>query len=128
LLGVLFFEGATRLPFIVGALVVGIGPLFLLLFVPGGFTQIFVGMRDAVLRVVALRNRIIVPSLFVDYSPEAWERRQAPLAPPLEGHGLAALGAERRYSLPSRLWGSPEAVENSLALEEAAPVWKGSSR
>lgn len=86
-------------------IVTGIGGLMLMMFMPGGFAQAIFGMRDAVLRVVALRKHIIVPSLFADYSPEAWEKRLTPLAPTAPSQGLSALRADQRYALESRLYG-----------------------
>jgi branched-chain amino acid transport system permease protein len=82
----------------------GSGALAVLLLAPGGLSQLLYGMRDAVLRVVALRLRIVVPSLFVDYDPEARMRRQMPLSPPSRSMGLAALPVTQRYARPSWLW------------------------
>lgn len=87
------------------ALVTGLGGLALMMAIPGGLSQIFFGMRDAVLRVVALRKQIVVPSLFADYSPEAWEKRLTPLAPSVPSQGIGSLPADQRYALPSRLYG-----------------------
>lgn len=86
-------------------LIQGTAPILVLLFVPGGLTQIVFGMRDAFLRVFATRHHIIVPSLFADYSREAWEHQRIPLAPPMANRGLSALRPEQRYRLTSRLWG-----------------------
>lgn len=91
------------------SLVQGILGLIVLMFIPGGIAQIFYGVRDAVLRVVAMRQHIIVPSLFADYSSEAWEKRLAPLSQPVQSHGLAALRHDQRYSLPSRIFGKAHA-------------------
>jgi len=44
----------------------GVGLLFVLLFVPGGFSQIFYNLRDRWLRWVAERRNLIVPSLVAD--------------------------------------------------------------
>ena len=75
-----------------------------LILFPGGLTQLLYGARDAILRIVALRNRVIVPSLFGDTEVLDWEQRRAPLAPSSRG-GLAVLKPGQRYRLPSRLWG-----------------------
>jgi ABC-type branched-subunit amino acid transport system permease subunit len=70
LLGALYFQGAGLLFPGVRALTTGIAGLVVLMAIPGGLTQVVFGLRDAVLRVVALRQHIIVPSLFADYSPD----------------------------------------------------------
>lgn len=44
----------------------GVGLLFVLLVVPGGFSQIFYNLRDRGLRAVADRRGLIVPSLVAD--------------------------------------------------------------
>jgi branched-chain amino acid transport system permease protein len=97
-LGIIVFPGLFEI-------ISGIGGLALMMAIPGGLSQIVFGMRDAVLRVVALRRHIIVPSLFADYSPDAWEKRLTPLAPSVPSQGLGALPADQRYALPSRLYG-----------------------
>jgi branched-chain amino acid transport system permease protein len=93
----------------IATLVTGVGGLFVLMFIPGGLTQVFFGARDALLRVVAMRKHIIVPSLFADYSPEAWEKRLAPLAPAVQSQGLGALKPDQRYTLPSKVFGKAPA-------------------
>ncbi|MHB8719230.1 MAG: ABC transporter permease [Candidatus Dormibacteria bacterium] len=60
----------------------GFGLVVLLLFAPGGLTQIVVGARDGILRQVALRRRILVPSLLADYRPGSRGDERAALAPP----------------------------------------------
>lgn len=87
----------------------GVLLIVVLLFVPGGLAQMVFGIRDAVLRVIAMRQHIIVPSLFADYSPEAWERRLAPLAPASQSAGLAALRHDQRYARPSKVLGEAPA-------------------
>jgi branched-chain amino acid transport system permease protein len=47
-------------------LATGFGALLLLMIVPGGLAQIFYGTRDALLRWVAERRGIVVPSLLAD--------------------------------------------------------------
>ncbi|MEA3019237.1 MAG: branched-chain amino acid transport system permease protein livM, partial [Actinomycetota bacterium] len=47
-------------------LATGIGALVLLYIFPGGLAQIFYGIRDAMLRIVAERKGIVVPSLLAD--------------------------------------------------------------
>lgn len=108
-LGTFYFVGLSQLfPGIIGLLTGLLGLVFLMA-IPGGLTQIVFGIRDAVLRVIALRQHIIVPSLFADYSPEAWEKRLAPLAPSVQTQGLAVLNPEQRYALKSQVFGEASA-------------------
>jgi branched-chain amino acid transport system permease protein len=58
----------------------GAGGLFILLFVPGGLSQLVYGIRDAILRRVASRNRIVVPSLVADTALSAEGARAEILA------------------------------------------------
>jgi len=44
----------------------GVGLIIILLFLPGGFSQVYYGARDRILRAVADRRGIHVPSLFAD--------------------------------------------------------------
>jgi branched-chain amino acid transport system permease protein len=48
----------------------GVGLLIVLLVVPGGFSQIFYNLRDRILRAVADRRGLIVPSLVADVRAE----------------------------------------------------------
>jgi branched-chain amino acid transport system permease protein len=82
----------------------GSGALAVLLLAPGGLSQLLYAGRDAVLRVVALRMRIVVPSLFADFDPEARTRRKMPLAAPSRSMGLATLPVTQRYARQSWLW------------------------
>ncbi len=106
LLGSLYFN-ATRYfvtnPLFAGFLGAG-GTLLLLYAAPGGLVSVVAQMRDAVLRVVAQRRQMIVPSLFADYDPDVLARRLIPLAEPATGSGLAALPASARFSLKSGLY------------------------
>lgn len=77
--GVLSLASASSL--VVG-LAGGAGGLLLLLFVPGGLSQIVFGVRDALLRRVARRLRIEVPSLTADRRTTA-EGDRVPIAPRL---------------------------------------------
>ena len=56
-------------------------------------------MRDAVLRIVAQRNQIIVPSLFADVDPTSLHLRLVPMGAPAPNAGLAQI--PRRYDVPS---------------------------
>jgi branched-chain amino acid transport system permease protein len=55
----------------VQALASGLGVLILLWIMPGGLAQGFYGVRDALLRWVAERRGIVVPSLVADVGPPA---------------------------------------------------------
>ena len=90
---------------LVGALQGGGGTLILLFVAPGGLMSVFVKVRDSVLRIIAQRRQIIVPSLFADVDPEALERRLIPLGEPLASSGLAALGPGTHFRLKSELYG-----------------------
>ena len=65
-------------------------------------------MRDAVLRIVAQRRQLVVPSLFADFDPDAIERKLIPLGEPAPNAGLAALPADERWSQGSELYPNPE--------------------
>jgi branched-chain amino acid transport system permease protein len=74
LLGSIFIKGISyfRASFpvgirpILGILTSGAGLVFVLMFLPGGFSQIYYSLRDRMLRVVATRRGIHVPSLIAD--------------------------------------------------------------
>lgn len=82
------------------------GLLFLLVLAPGGLSSVLFKGRDAILRIVAQRRRMVVPSLFEDYDAAALERRQTAFAAPVEGRGLSALPAGQRYAGESELYPS----------------------
>lgn len=100
------------------------GPFFLLLLLyvaPGGLISIVTKMRDGVLRIIAQRRQIIVPSLFADYDAEALERRLIPLAEAAGNEGLRALPGTERYTLASELYaGSGERIIDKLAAPKKA--------
>jgi hypothetical protein len=78
--------------------------VLLLLFVePAGLIGLVNRVRDGILRIVAQRRQLIVPSLFADVDPEALEQRLIPLAEPIPGSGLAALRGPR-YALASGIY------------------------
>ena len=91
--------GLSGVPEVATALVT-VAPLLLLYSAPGGLLSVLARMRDAVLRIVAQRNQLVVPSLFADMDPAALHLRLIPLAPPLPGSGTQA--THRKY----RLWTS----------------------
>lgn len=81
-----------------------VGLLYLLFVAPGGLASVAYHARDSLLRIIAVRRKMLVPSLFEDIDPEAVLRRKAPLEPAIEGRGLDAVPADQRYSQPSRLY------------------------
>lgn len=89
---------------VVRAFFLGFGGLALLLLFPGGLSQLAYGGRDAFLRRVAKRNRIVVPSLVADLKAEREDRR-VPLAPTSRGGYVP-----RRYLLAGQ-WGLPAEPE-----------------
>jgi branched-chain amino acid transport system permease protein len=104
-LGAIYFVAGGILFPSLQQIITGITGLVVLMAIPGGLSQVAFGVRDAVLRVVAMRRNIVVPSLFADYSPEAWEKRLAPLSPAVQSQGLATLKPDQRYSLKSKIFG-----------------------
>lgn len=84
-------------------LVIGLVPLVVIFVSPAGLISLIVGLRDALLRIIAQRRRMVVPSLFADYDAEAVARRLIPLGEPVTGAGLAAIGATR-YTRRSELY------------------------
>jgi branched-chain amino acid transport system permease protein len=79
LLGAVFIEGVPLLPVVrdiqqVQLLTSGIGVLVVLLFLPGGLAEGMYRIRDALLRRVARRHNIHVPSLLADSRVEDEQR------------------------------------------------------
>jgi branched-chain amino acid transport system permease protein len=60
-------------------LISGFGLLLALLLVPGGLGQLLYGGRDAILRWVARRRGILVPSLLADVREPGRDREPAPV-------------------------------------------------
>jgi len=90
-------------------------------------SSVVYGLRDAVLRIVAQRRQLVVPSLFADYDPRAVERQLVPLGAANVNAGLASMPADVRYKRDSvlyeaetdeRVGGSRE--EEARALQAAA--------
>jgi branched-chain amino acid transport system permease protein len=104
----------------------GPGLLILLYAFPRGLSSIVYGLRDSVLRIIAQRRQIVVPSLFADYDPAAAERQLVPLSEPDERAGLGALPPDRRYTRASGLYALErngdrgQRVEETRALRAAA--------
>jgi branched-chain amino acid transport system permease protein len=100
---------------------------FLLWVEPGGLIAVVNHVRDSVLRIIAQRRQIVVPSLFADVDPDALARKKVPLAEPLPSGGLAALPATVRYTLSSELYlGKGERTVDKLGpatpTKEAAAI------
>lgn len=79
----------------------GIGVVALLLFLPGGLGDLVFRMRDAMLRRVAARYRIDVPSLVADRHRDLGQR--VPIAP-RQRSGGGTVFTPRRYR-PTGQWG-----------------------
>jgi branched-chain amino acid transport system permease protein len=77
------------------AVAVGLGGIVLLLVAPGGVGQLMLDLRDGVLRRIARRHGIAVPSL--DRAP-ATEHAAAPIVPKTGSRG-GAVFVPRRYAL-----------------------------
>lgn len=68
MVGTVYFGGLrySGLPSEYQLLSTGVGALLLLMFFPGGLAQLFYGVRDRILRTIADRRGIVVPSLVAD--------------------------------------------------------------
>jgi branched-chain amino acid transport system permease protein len=75
-----------------------VGVLVVLYFFPGGIGALIYKGRDAILRRIAIRRRIWVPSLFSDAVAAAGLTNKAPLAPHAEVKEIPA-----KYRQPSRI-------------------------
>jgi branched-chain amino acid transport system permease protein len=106
LLGSAYFNGSTY--FFPGNVVFDalqpFAVLLLLFAAPGGLVSLLHSFRDAVLRIVAERRHLVVPSLFADRDPDDLAARLVPLGPPTDDDGLAILPATARFDLPSVLY------------------------
>lgn len=123
LLGSAYFQLTAEFAssnFVLQTILNGTGPLLILFMAPGGLISVVNQARDSVLRIIAQRRRIVVPSLFADFDPEVVERQLIPLAEPSPMAGLAAVGP-RRYTRPSDLYaGSSERIVERLAGEKVS--------
>lgn len=102
-----------------GPLVGQVGVLAILYVAPGGLASIFFGLRDAVLRIVAQRRRMVVPALFADLDPQAMLRKLIPLAEPIPNAGLLALPFSQRYKTSSELYGEEGWLTAQVKEEES---------
>ncbi|HEX4904857.1 MAG TPA: ABC transporter permease [Acidimicrobiales bacterium] len=80
------------------------GTLFILLLAPGGLISLINVARDSVLRVIAQRRQLVVPSLTADFDAEAEDALLIPLGENDPSSGLGALPVGTRYSLESELY------------------------
>ena len=97
------------------------GPLatLTLLFVaPGGLISLVIRVRDGILKIIAQRRQIIVPSLFADIDPEALEARLWPLSDPLPSAGLAALPNAPKFTVASELYGEDGLLASSVLTQD----------
>ena len=79
--------------------------IIMLLFIePAGLIGLVNRMRDAVLRIVAQRRRLIVPSLFADRDPADLAAQLIPLASSQPNTGLGAIELDERYVMKSDLY------------------------
>ena len=106
LLGSAFFRVSEDLigAALIQQLLTGGLPIVLLFVAPGGLISLVNQVRDSMLRIVAQRRQIVVPSLFADYDPEALEHQLIPLGEAQTGQGLAALPVDERWQLESGMY------------------------
>jgi hypothetical protein len=81
----------------------GVLLLLLLLVFPGGLGAAVFRVRDAVLRRVAIRRRIHVPSLLGDYGFVGGQMARVPLAPKFGADGSVETTGRWHFKLPSRI-------------------------
>lgn len=100
-----------------------LGVLFILYGAPGGLASMAFGLRDSILRIVAQRRRLVVPSLFADVDPEVVAQQVAPLAETLPNTGLSALPFGQRYRIDSSLHGvRRKSVVKASPVREASLI------
>lgn len=110
----------TRNTAVLAAFFGGVGPLLVLFMAPGGFISLVNAARDSVLRIVAQRRQIVVPSLFADLDADAIEHRLAPLGEAQPSSGLGALPPTLRFTLSSELYlGRGERIVDRLTRRRA---------
>ena len=101
---------------VLAALFGGVGPLLVLFMAPGGLISLVTAARDSVLRIVAQRRNIVVPSLFADFDPSILERRLIPMGEADARSGLGVVGTGRRFILRSELYkGRGERIVDRLS-------------
>jgi branched-chain amino acid transport system permease protein len=96
-------------------------PILILYFAPGGLLAVLNGLRDNVLRIVAQRRGLVVPSLFRGADAAALASRLTPMSAPLPSAGLAALPHDARWSIDSRMHGKPgHALNSDETIDESS--------
>lgn len=98
-LGAVFVEAVTLLTPSYGNMVVAVTAALILVAAPGGLTQLCFAARDMLLRRIATRRRIYVPSLASDSRPGWSPDARVPLASKAAPGGAAAF-VPVRYRLP----------------------------
>lgn len=98
----------------------GFGGIALMLAAPGGLAQIAWSLRDAMLRRVARRRRLIVPSLIADQKSSDHDRR-APIRPRLTRAGGTAF-VPQRYQLDDQWLIAPESGRSEDISGPFAPA------
>jgi branched-chain amino acid transport system permease protein len=101
------------------------GPVFLVFVAPAGLISLVNGVRNSVLRVIAQRRQIVVPSLFADVDPDALERRLIPLAEPGDTSGLAALPVDQTFELPSEIYRGRRGLGDEERIDREAVALGG---
>lgn len=126
LLGSAFYQIVSYLELsaLLATFATGFFPLFVIYAAPGGLVSVVNAVRDSILRVIAQRRHLVVPSLFADYDPDALERRLIPLGEMESSAGLAALPSDRRFVLRSRLYRSRQG-ERARGDEDLAVLTSG---
>ena len=115
-LGVILIFGNNP---IVSALA-NLGGLALLYTFPGGLSQMVFETRDAVLRWIARRNKIVVPSLLADVRVDSLGRVRAAIAPKTRRSGGKVFVPER-YRLEDQ-WSVPGSTDDDSKSEAATIV------
>lgn len=102
------------------------GTVIILYLFPGGLASMAYALRDAIYRIVAQRNQLVVPSLLADYNPAALERKLIPISKPEPGSPLLQRLLDRRYQQISTLYASRGRLlsligdRRTVAAQEAA--------
>ena len=114
---------------IVSGLASGLVGLVLLYTFPGGLSQMVFEIRDSVLRWIARRNKIVVPSLLADLRVDSLGRVRAAIAPKTRRSGGKVFVPERyrledQWSLPASADGDSKGGSGGVA----APRGKDSER
>ena len=105
---------------IVSAVASGLGGLVLLYTFPGGLAQMVFDTRDAVLRWIARRNNIVVPSLLADVRVDLRGRARAIIAPKVRRGGGKVFVPEG-YRLDGNWAHEPEVLSGSTPKSNGGP-------